>query len=163
MKIIPQFLRPAVRTMPAIACLLALDVSWAMVQQGSSKHDQSASTALANVPDKARAKRNPLENDPDAVAAGGKLFDQHCAECHGMKAEGTKRAPSLLTQHVQQAPPGAIFWIVTNGVVRRGMPVWSKLPEPERWQIVTFLKFFRASASRNRPSLSEAQVGRAGL
>jgi hypothetical protein len=24
--------------------------------------------------------------------------------------------------------------------VRRGMPDWSKLPELERWQIVTFLK-----------------------
>jgi hypothetical protein len=33
-----------------------------------------------------------------------------------------------------------LFWVLTNGVVMRGMPVWSKLPEPERWQIVTFLK-----------------------
>jgi len=24
-------------------------------------------------------------------------------------------------------------------VVRRGMPVWSKLPEQQRWQIVAFL------------------------
>lgn len=29
---------------------------------------------------------------------------------------------------------------MTNGVARRGMPVWSKLPEPQRWQIVSFLK-----------------------
>jgi len=33
-----------------------------------------------------------------------------------------------------------LFWILNNGVVRRGMPVWSKLREPERWQIVTFLQ-----------------------
>ena len=38
----------------------------------------------------------------------------------------------------QQATPGTLFWILTNGVVRRGMPVWSKLPEPQRWQIVTY-------------------------
>ena len=36
--------------------------------------------------------------------------------------------------------PGALFWILTNGVGRRGMPVWSKLPEPQRWQIVSYLK-----------------------
>src|ERR1039458_2643568 len=41
---------------------------------------------------------------------------------------------------VQQASPGTLFWILTNGVVRRGMPVWSKLPEPQRWQIVSYLK-----------------------
>jgi hypothetical protein len=29
---------------------------------------------------------------------------------------------------------------LTNGVVRRGMPVWSKLPEPQRWQLVSFIK-----------------------
>jgi hypothetical protein len=43
-------------------------------------------------------------------------------------------------KEVQQATPGTLFWILTNGVVRRGMPVWSKLPEPQRWQIVTYLK-----------------------
>jgi mono/diheme cytochrome c family protein len=36
--------------------------------------------------------------------------------------------------------PGAIFWILTNGVVRKKMPVWSKLPEPQRWQLVSYIK-----------------------
>ena len=31
-------------------------------------------------------------------------------------------------------------WLITNGVVRRGMPAWSKLPEPQRWQIIVFLR-----------------------
>jgi cytochrome c553 len=95
---------------------------------------------LAKVPEKARLRHNPLESDPDAMAAGRKLFEQHCAECHGNTAEGGKKAPSLRAEEVQQATPGTLFWILTNGVVRRGMPVWSKLPEPQRWQIVTYLK-----------------------
>jgi len=41
---------------------------------------------------------------------------------------------------VQNAAPGAIFWILTNGVVRKKMPVWSKLPEPQRWQLVSYIK-----------------------
>ncbi len=95
---------------------------------------------LAKAPRKAAARPNPLATDPEAVAAGAKLFDLHCAECHGAMAEGGKKAPSLLALAVQQATPGAIFWLLTNGVVRRGMPVWSKLPEPQRWQLVSYIK-----------------------
>jgi mono/diheme cytochrome c family protein len=95
---------------------------------------------LAKAPQKARSKRNPLERDPDAVAAGRNLFEQHCTECHGDTAEGGRKAPSLRVAEVQNAEPGVIFWVLTNGVVRRGMPVWSKLPEPQRWQLVSFIK-----------------------
>ena len=125
---------------------LALSVSLAFAQ-----HEDSAAmekdhlhhhhyAQLAKVPEKARLLRNPLESDPDATAAGRKLFEQHCAECHGNTAEGGKKAPNLRAEEVQEATPGTLFWILTNGVVRRGMPVWSKLPEPQRWQIVTYLK-----------------------
>ena len=95
---------------------------------------------LAKAPAKAAARRNPLESDPDAVAAGGKLFALHCAECHGEMANGSKKAPSLRADEVQRATPGSLFWVLTNGVVRRGMPVWSKLPEPQRWQLVSYVK-----------------------
>jgi mono/diheme cytochrome c family protein len=98
---------------------------------------------LARAPEKARKRENPLASDRDAVAAGRLLFEDHCAECHGDTAEGgkgRKRGPSLRAPEVQNAAPGALFWLLTNGVVRKGMPVWSKLPEPERWQVVSYLK-----------------------
>ena len=100
----------------------------------------SEKSELDKAPQKVCAKRNPFENDPDAVAAGRKLFGVHCAECHGGSAEGTRRAPNLRDPEVQDAPPGAIYWVVTNGIVWRGMPVWSKLPEPQRWQLVSYIK-----------------------
>jgi mono/diheme cytochrome c family protein len=81
-----------------------------------------------------------VEPDPGVIAAGRNLFEHHCSECHGNTGDGSKKAPSLRAEEVQDAAPGAIFWIVTNGVVRRGMPVWSKLPEPQRWQLVSFIK-----------------------
>ena len=100
--------------------------------------------ALRKAPEKARDRVNPLENDPDAVPAGRILFETHCAECHGMNAEGGgkggKKAPSLQAPEVQNATPGTLFWLLTNGVVRKGMPVWSKLPEPQRWALVRYLK-----------------------
>jgi mono/diheme cytochrome c family protein len=95
---------------------------------------------FAKAPDKAKAKRNPMENDPDAVAAGQNLFERHCSECHGNAGYGTEKAPSLLAQGGSGRSTGSYFWILTNGVVRRGMPVWSRLPEPQRWQLVSFIK-----------------------
>lgn len=127
----------------AFACVLAVPLVSAQKENTAparTKKNNSVYAELTKAPKKAVARRNPLERDPDAVAAGANLFDQHCAECHGNMAEGGRKAPSLLADPVQQATPGTLFWILTNGVVRRGMPVWSKLPEPQRWQIVTFLK-----------------------
>lgn len=105
-----------------------------------SHRGESVYSEISKAPEKARVKRNPLEKDPDAVPAGRILFEQHCAECHGKNAEGGKKAPSLRASEIQTAEPGAIFWVLTNGVVRKGMPVWSKLPEPQRWQLVSFIK-----------------------
>jgi len=125
----------------ALVFVLAVPLVSAQKQNSApSKKDNSVYAELAKAPRKAVARRNPLETDPEAVAAGANLFDQHCAECHGEMAEGGRKAPSLLADPVQQATPGTLFWILTNGVVRRGMPVWSKLPEPQRWQLVSYLK-----------------------
>ena len=134
------------------ACLVALGVSAALLvaslgfgQQENTRSgkapakDRSVYAELGRAPEKARRKRNPLSQDPGAVSAGQVLFRRHCAECHGDTAEG-KKGPSLRAEEVQNSTPGAIFWVLTNGVVRRGMPVWSRLPEPQRWQLVAYIK-----------------------
>jgi mono/diheme cytochrome c family protein len=95
---------------------------------------------LAKAPAKARLKPNPLAGDPNAKAAGQKLFREHCAECHGKDAEGSKKAPMLAGGPMADATPGQIFWILTNGVLGKGMPEWSRLPPQQRWQIVAFLE-----------------------
>ena len=125
-------------------CVTLLAVSVALANKQKNWKDQPDVYAeLGKAPEKARDRANPLENDPEAVAAGRLLFEDHCAECHGDNAEGGKKAPSLRAPEVQNATPGAIFWLLTNGVVRKGMPVWSRLPEPQRWQLVRYLKALR--------------------
>jgi mono/diheme cytochrome c family protein len=121
--------------------------------QGKPEKTESASVyaELEKAPPKYRAKANPLGKDKNAVPAGKVLFEEHCEECHGENALGTKKAPSLRAQEVQSAPPGSVFWILTNGVVRKGMPVWSKLPEPQRWQLVTYVQSLGpAEAAENK-------------
>jgi cytochrome c5 len=64
----------------------------AAISQDAGAADESAKKwtydEIKNAPEKARARRNPFANDSDATLAGGKLFGRHCAECHGLKAEG---------------------------------------------------------------------------
>jgi mono/diheme cytochrome c family protein len=118
---------------------LLLSIAWAG-DKPQGKSNTAVYGPLAAVPDSAQIRKNPFAGSSRDLAAGKKLFEQHCEECHGTNADGTRHAPSLITEEVQQAPPGALFWILTNGIVRQGMPVWSKLPEPQRWQIITFVQ-----------------------
>jgi len=125
----------------------------------SSVARESVDIDILKAPGKAASRHNPFENDPQAVAAGAKLFKLHCTECHGPRAQGGKKAPSLRADQVQQASSGALFWILTNGVVRRGMPVWSKLPEPQRWQLVSYIKSLHPLPDRGaKPDQAKSSV-----
>lgn len=105
--------------------------------------DRGVFAAIAQAPVKTRSWKNPCEGQPDALAAGDKLFRQHCAECHGVDARGRNHAVNLHTSGVQNATPGELVWFLRNGNILRGMPSWSGLPEQRRWQIVTYLKSLR--------------------
>ena len=150
---IANLLRPAASTLAAVFALF-LCVTVALTQSqivSVSTGHNPVYDELEKAPEKARSRPNPLEHDPDAPVAGEKLFENHCAECHGDAATGGRKGPSLRAEEVQQSSPGALFWILTNGVVRHGMPVWSKLPEPQRWQIVTYLKTLASAPSQSAP------------
>jgi len=96
---------------------------------------------LTQVPDRDRQKTNPYRDQPQAIQAGSLLFADHCAQCHGHTAEGTKKRPSLRTPRVQsQATEGDLHWLLANGNLRRGMPSWSKLPDQQLWQLISYLK-----------------------
>jgi mono/diheme cytochrome c family protein len=95
---------------------------------------------MNKVPEKDRGRQNPFDSQSDAVAAGAKLFHQNCSSCHGSDATGQHKHPSLHSEHVRNATPGQLEWLLKNGSMKNGMPPWSKLPEQQRWQIVSFLK-----------------------
>ena len=107
---------------------------------------------LAKVPQKDRERANPYENQTMAVAAGAKLFRQNCSSCHGDDAAGNDKHPSLHTERVRASTPGELEWLLKNGSMKNGMPSWSRLPEQQRWQIITFLKCLQPSGTENRMS-----------
>ena len=99
---------------------------------------------LRKVPPVDRVRVNPLAGDSDARLAGAKIFAEHCAQCHGEDARGKTNGkhvrPNLHSNRVQQSPPGSLFWLLTNGSLKNGMPSWSRLTEARRWQLIVYLK-----------------------
>jgi hypothetical protein len=79
------------------------------------------------------------------------IFEKNLSEAEGLEfgysvgvsrpiAQGTSRAPSLLSRRVQAETDGALFWKISSGDTRAGMPSFSYLPAPERWQLVLHLR-----------------------
>jgi len=104
------------------------------------KSEDGPAAQLSKAPPSAQSLKNPYAGQAEAAAAGRKLFEQHCAQCHGQDARGLERAADLHSPAIQDAPPGVLFWALRNGRVRKGMPSWSQLPDQQLWQIVTYLK-----------------------
>jgi mono/diheme cytochrome c family protein len=117
-------LRSAVLACALVGCMALADGSW-----------------LKKVPADYHSRTNPYAGQADAIAGGGKLFADHCAKCHGADALGTEKKPSLRSERVQkEATEGDIFWLLKNGNLAKGMPTWSSIPEPSRWEIVAYVR-----------------------
>ncbi|MDP9055662.1 MAG: c-type cytochrome [Acidobacteriota bacterium] len=117
--------------------ILSMCAFQAFAGQGDSLIEQA--------PAKAQATSNPLAGSANASRAGARLFDRECRACHGRSAEGTGKAPSLTSIDISAAPAGALFWVLRNGSLHRGMPSFAHLPESQRWQIVTYLQTLHSS------------------
>jgi len=95
---------------------------------------------LKKVPVAERARVNPYAGQTDAIAAGKRLYEEHCSRCHGVDLLGRNGKPSLQTPVVAGTTDGELFWLLRNGDLRHGMPSWSGLPGPERWEIVSYVR-----------------------
>lgn len=122
-----RFLIVAMLTMVSMACYAKANGSW-----------------LKKVPAADRVRVNPYAGQTEAIAAGGHLFQNNCAHCHGENAEGRGSRPSLRSERVKDATDGDLAWLLKNGEVFKGMPVWGALPEQERWQIVAYIRSLNA-------------------
>ncbi len=135
-------MRKLLITLAAVLCFVAIGAALA-----AEKHDAGRlRSELEKAPAKATAQNNPFAGQPSAIAAGAKLFERYCSECHSEAGKGRHRGPNLMTPEVQGAPAGAIAWYLKNGNLGSGMPSWSRLPEQQRWQIVAYLKSAKTSA-----------------
>jgi glucose/arabinose dehydrogenase len=116
-------------TLYLAGALSLLAAQWAGAQQ----------TGFHDAPAAAAAIANPYRGAAEAQT-GRELYGANCAACHGSNAQGGGNIPPLAHTAVQGATDGELFWFITTGSVKDGMPSWAALPEQQRWQIVTYLK-----------------------
>lgn len=103
----------------------------------------------SNAPASAKRLKNPLKVTDESIEAGRALFVKNCASCHGQDgksqtdiAASMKKKPTNLTaKEMQGITDGEIYWVVTNGIGKSGMPAYrTKMKDPERWQTTLYVK-----------------------
>jgi glucose/arabinose dehydrogenase len=124
-----------------ICATLTMFVASRLIAQDARFHNAPADSAQLT---------NPFAGQDAAVAAGANLYTTDCASCHGASGQGTGNIPPLTEGPTQIVPDGEVFWFITTGSVKNGMPPWSGLPEEQRWQIVSFVKSLKNAASTNK-------------
>lgn len=94
--------------------------------------------------------KNSAIGDPNAIAAGARLYITSCAGCHGPDGSGG-RGPNLVRRALWH-PLGddAIFRAIREGVPGADMPP-TKLPDDQTWQLVAFIHAMTGPAVENTP------------
>ncbi len=90
-------------------------------------------------PAEAAVKKNPIAAKPELAAGGKKIFTKTCAVCHD-SGSSTQKAPHFSSDAVQKESDGELFWKISNGNTRSGMPSFSSLPDAQRWQLVLYIR-----------------------
>lgn len=90
-------------------------------------------------------KNVPLQADEANLAAGAKVYREHCAVCHGLPAQKESliaagmypHPPKLLEgKGVTDDEPGESYWKVANGIRLTGMPGFRPaLSETQMWRV----------------------------
>ncbi|HET8678455.1 MAG TPA: c-type cytochrome [Blastocatellia bacterium] len=92
--------------------------------------------------------KNPVAGDAESVEAGKKLYQRHCASCHGPQGKGdggmalSGGTPSDLTDDTWDygSTDGEIFVSIRDGVSSDMLAYKDKLDEKQIWQVVNFIR-----------------------
>ena len=90
-------------------------------------------------------KTAPLQADEPNLAAGAKVYREHCAVCHGLPEQKETLVAAGMYPHppklldgkgVTDDEPGESYWKVANGIRLTGMPGFRPaLSETQMWQV----------------------------
>jgi len=122
-----------------------------------------AGMAVGSAAARRAPKTIPIQPTEANLAAGARLYRDHCALCHGLPgrsdspvAAGLSPPPPRLLEKggmVTDDPPTVTFWKASNGIRLTGMPAFqASLSSDELWQVSLFL----ANADRLPPSAKQA-------
>jgi len=73
------------------------------------------------------------------LAKGSKLYQEHCASCHGVDRAGTV-APPLLPLFLKKIPEKKLIKIIKNGLPATQMPAFPHLSDQDIKEIIAYIK-----------------------
>jgi thiosulfate dehydrogenase len=107
-----------------------------------------SSAVHASVRREAPETPNPVPPTDENLLAGGKLYCDGCAGCHGIPGKAKKDGGDVLFPPVPQLPlvgteytEAQIFWVIKHGIRRTGMFAngkWST--DTEMWTLAAYIK-----------------------
>lgn len=95
---------------------------------------------------------NPYAGDRAMAVAGGALFAQTCAACHGEGGTGSSRAPALNGSLGHGDEAYDIFRTIHDGIRGSAMPSFSALPPNEIWKLVTYVQSLGSKPAASTPA-----------
>jgi len=104
----------------------------------------------------AQKLKNPIPADPPSVEEGRKLYQRHCASCHGATAKGDGSmalaggTPSDLTDETWDHGPsdGEVFVVIRDGTSSDMEPYKDRLTDKQMWQLVHYIRSLGAKPER---------------
>jgi cytochrome c oxidase cbb3-type subunit 3 len=97
------------------------------------------------------AQRNPHSTESD-IAQGKRIFQGHCAGCHGPGGEGGRGAILARPILTRASDDATLFQILKDGIKGTEMPPAPELTEHEKWQVAAFVKTLgRVDVSKTIP------------
>lgn len=122
--------------------LCTLPIWWALAAGACSGGD-------ADLPPAYREMPVPRERLASAAARqrGRELYLDHCALCHGERADGHGQRQLLSSKPIDftsrawraRATPRRAFYVLREGVRGTAMPAWPILNEDETWDLVAYV------------------------
>jgi mono/diheme cytochrome c family protein len=123
-------------------------VNFAADQKPSLVEEKLAMDAVdASTDRRAPDAKNPVTPTEENLAAGAKLYLDHCGGCHGVPSNAESQFGKSFSPQVPEffkdAPDmseNQNFYIIQHGIRWTGMPAWNKtLSDQQIWQLVAFL------------------------
>jgi mono/diheme cytochrome c family protein len=133
-------LRISVLMLPVLALM-----TFAYSGGSTAAADSMAEKWLSPAP--VAAKKNPIAQTQDSIAAGQKIYSKTCVMCHGKS--GDADGPAVIELNIHPArlsnpqldteSDGSLFWKITTG--KKPMPAYGKrLSETDRWHLVNYIR-----------------------
>lgn len=96
----------------------------------------------------AQKLKNPIPADATTIEEGRKLYQHHCASCHGPSGKGDGSmalaggTPANLTDETWDHGPtdGEVFVVIRDGTSSDMEPYKDRLTEKQIWQVVHYLR-----------------------